>query len=291
MSVTNVNSPRRVDEEILDNIMAMARHGQCVVITPFTLMGAMTPATMAGALAQQKAEALFCVVLLQITRPGTPVIYGAFTSNVDMRSGSPAFGTPENSLANLAGGQLARRYGLPYRTSACNSSNAVDAQAVYETQMALWGAVLGHGNLIYHAAGWLQGGLVASFEKLIVDCEMLQQMIKLLEPLKIDLAEVGIEAMREVGPGGHFFGCDHTQERFRTAFYEPFLSDWRNYENWALAGSKDATTRATEIWQKILQEFQPPPVDPAIREALDSYVAKRKESLGKDEPKLEPVGL
>jgi len=291
MTNINVNSPRKLDDTMAYGAMQMAAYGQPVAVTPFTLMGAMTPVTMAGALAQQNAEALFCVALLQITRPGTPVIYGAFTSNVDMRSGSPAFGTPENSLANIAGGQLARRYKLPHRTSACNASNAVDAQAVYETQMALWGAVLGHGNLIYHAAGWLEGGLVASFEKLVVDCEMLQQMTMLLEPLKIDSAEVGVEAMREVGPGGHFFGCDHTQERYKTAFYEPFLSDWRNYENWALAGSKDATTRATEVWQHILEEFEPPPIDPAITEALDSYVAKRKETLVNDEPILEPSGL
>lgn len=291
MTNINVNSPRKLDDSMVYGAMQMAAYGQPVAVTPFTLMGAMTPATMAGALAQQNAEALLCVALLQLTRPGTPVVYGAFTSNVDMRSGSPAFGTPENSLANIAGGQLARRYNLPYRTSACNASNAVDAQAVYETQMALWGAVLGHGNLIYHAAGWLEGGLVASFEKLIVDCEMLQQMSMLLEPLKIDAAEVGVEAMREVGPGGHFFGCEHTQERFKTAFYEPFLSDWQNHENWTLAASKDATTRATEIWPRILEEFQPPPTDPAVSEALESYVAKRKESLGNEEPALEPVGL
>ena len=226
---------------------------------------------------------------MQLTRPGTPAVYGGFTSNVDMRSGAPTFGTPENSLANIAGGQLARRYNLPYRTSACNASNAVDAQAIYETQMALWGAVMGHGNLIYHAAGWLEGGLVASFEKLIIDCEMLQHMSALLEPLKIDLTEAGLEAMREVGPGGHFFGCGHTMERYKNAFYQPFLSDWQNSESWALAGSKDATTRATEIWPKILAEFEPPPTDPAIEEALIAYVAKRKESLGGNEPVLEPT--
>ena len=291
MTNINVNSPRKLDDTMAYGALQMAAYGQPVAVTPFTLMGAMTPATMAGALAQQNAEALFCVALLQIARPGTPVIYGAFTSNVDMRSGSPAFGTPENSLANIAGGQLARRYNLTYRTSACNASNAVDAQAVYETQMALWGAILGHGNLIYHAAGWLEGGLVASFEKIVVDCEMLQQMSMLLEPLKIDLAEAGVEAMREVGPGGHFFGCEHTQERYKSAFYEPFLSDWRNYENWTLAGAEDATTRATGLWQRILEEYEPPPTDPAITEALDSYIANRKEALGHEEPELEPAGL
>ena len=205
MTNINLNSPRKLDDAMAYSAMQMSMFGQPVTVTPFTLMGAMTPTTMAGALAQQNAEALLGIALLQLTRPGTPVIYGGFTSNVDMRSGSPAFGTPENSLANIAGGQLARRYKLSYRTSACNASNAVDAQATYETQMALWGAVMGHGNLIYHAAGWLEGGLLASFEKLIIDCEMLQHMTAMLEPLKIDLAETGLDAMKEVGPGGHFF--------------------------------------------------------------------------------------
>ncbi len=289
MTNINVNSPRKLDDSMVYGAMQMAMFGQPVAVTPFTLMGAMTPATMAGALAQQNAEALLGIALLQLTRPGTPAIYGAFTSNVDMRSGSPAFGTPENAIANIAGGQLARRYKLPYRTSACNASNAVDAQSVYETQMALWGAVMGHGNLIYHAAGWLEGGLVASFEKLVIDCEMLQQMSALLQPLKIDLAEAGLDAMQEVGPGGHFFGCEHTQERYKTAFYAPFLSDWQNYENWLLAGSKDATTRATELWPRILAEFEPPPIDTAVKEELEAYVARRKEELGNAEPKLEPT--
>jgi trimethylamine--corrinoid protein Co-methyltransferase len=269
--------------------MQMSMFGQPVTVTPFTLMGAMTPSTMAGALAQQNAEALVGIALLQLTNPGTPVVYGGFTSNVDMRSGSPAFGTPENALANIAGGQLARKYKLPYRSSACNASNAVDAQAIYETQMALWGAVMGHANLIYHTAGWLEGGLVASFEKLVIDCEMLQHMSKMLEPLKIDLAEVGLEAMREVGPGGHFFGCAHTMERYKTAFYAPFISDWQNSENWVLAGAKDATTRATELWPKILQEFEPPPVDPSIIEQLEAYIAHRKEELKGEEPIIEPT--
>lgn len=289
MTNINVNSPRKLDDAMAYGAMQMALFGQPVAVTPFTLMGAMTPSTMAGALAQQNAEALVGIALLQLTNPGTPVVYGGFTSNVDMRSGSPAFGTPENALANIAGGQLARRYGLPYRSSACNASNAVDAQATYETQMALWGAVMGHGNLVYHTAGWLEGGLVASFEKLIIDCEMLQHMSKMLEPLKIDLDETGLEAMREVGPGGHFFGCAHTMERYKTAFYEPFISDWQNSENWAMAGARDATARATELWPKVLKEFEPPPVDPGIEEALQAYMARRKEELRGDEPMIEPT--
>jgi trimethylamine---corrinoid protein Co-methyltransferase len=289
MTNINVNSPRKLDDSMAYGAMQMSIFGQPVTVTPFTLMGAMTPTTMAGALAQQNAEALVGIALLQLTNPGTPVVYGGFTSNVDMRSGSPAFGTPENALANIAGGQLARRYKLPYRSSACNASNAVDAQATYETMMALWGAVMGHGNLIYHTAGWLEGGLVASFEKLMIDCEMLQHMSKMLEPLKIDLAETGLEAMREVGPGGHFFGCAHTMERYKDAFYEPFISDWQNSANWAIAGSKDATTRATELWPKVLEEFEPPPADPAVEEALQAYMAKRKEELKGVEPLTEPT--
>ncbi len=289
MTNINVNSPRKLDDAMAYGAMQMAMFGQPVTVTPFTLMGAMTPATMAGALAQQNAEALVGIALLQLTNPGTPVVYGGFTSNVDMRSGAPAFGTPENALANIAGGQLARRYELPYRTSACNASNAVDAQATYETEMALWSAVMGYGNLIYHTAGWLEGGLVASFEKLVIDCEMLQHMSKMLEPIKIDLEETGLEAMREVGPGGHFLGCDHTMQRYKTAFYDPFISDWQNSENWVMAGSKDATMRATELWPKILDEFEPPPIDPAIDEALQAYLDRRKQELGADEPLLEPT--
>jgi len=289
MTNINVNSPRKLDDSMAYGAMQMALFGQPVTVTPFTLMGAMTPTTMAGALAQQNAEALVGIALLQLVNPGTPVVYGGFTSNVDMRSGSPAFGTPENALANIAGGQLARKYKLPYRSSACNASNAVDAQATYETLMALWGAVMGHGNLIFHTAGWLEGGLLASFEKLVIDCEMLQHMSKMLEPLKIDLEETGLEAMKEVGPGGHFFGCAHTMERYKDAFYQPFISDWQNSEAWTLAGAKDATTRATELWPKILQEFEPPAKDPAIEEELEAYMAKRKETLGSEEPMLEPT--
>lgn len=288
MTNINVNSPRKLDDSMAYGAMQLAALNQPVAVTPFTLMGAMTPATLAGAFVQQNAEALLGISLLQLTRKGAPSIYGGFTSNVDMRSGAPAFGTPENSLANLAGGQLARYYKLPHRTSACNASNAVDVQATYETQMALWGSVMGHGNLIYHTAGWLEGGLVASFEKVITDCEMLQHMTQFLQPIKINLDEIGLDAMKDVGPGGHFFGCDHTMSRYKNAFYQPFLSDWQNHENWLAAGGKDTTQRATEIWQKILNEFEAPTLDPAIREALQAYVAKRKEALGKDEPVLEP---
>lgn len=284
LTIISVNSPRKLDEAMAEGLITMAEHGQAVAVTPFTLMGAMTPVTLAAALAQQNAEALFGVVLSQLVRPGAPVMYGAFTSNVDMRSGAPAFGTPENAKANVASGQLARRYGLPYRTSNASASNAADGQGVYETEMSLWGAVLGHANLIYHAAGWQEGGLTASYEKLVLDVEMLQHMMEFLRPIAISEDEFGFDTIKGVATGGHFFGEAHTLARYETAFYSPLLSDWRNYESWQLAGAKDATARATEIWQRALAEYEEPALDPAIREALDDYVARRRQEIGDGEP-------
>lgn len=280
----NINSPRKLDEHMATGAIRMAELGQATIVTPFTLMGAMTPVTMAAGLVQQNAEALFGIALTQIVRPGVPVVYGGFTSNVDMKSGAPAFGTPENAKANLAGGQLARRYNLPYRTSGCNASNAVDAQATYETFMSLWSAVMGYGNIIYHAAGWLEGGLVASFEKVIVDVEMIQHMSALLDPISTAPDEIDISAITSVNPGGHFFGTDHTMARYENAFYPPILSDWTNSEQWQLDGAKDATQRATELWQRVLKEYEQPELDPARLESIDAYIAGRVEEIGSGEP-------
>jgi trimethylamine--corrinoid protein Co-methyltransferase len=284
LTIISVNSPRRFDEAMAEGLVTMAEHGQAVVITPFTLMGAMAPVTMAAALAQQNAEALFGIVLAQAVRPGAPVMYGAFTSNVDMRSGAPAFGTPENAKANVASGQLARRYRLPYRTSNASASNVADAQGAYETQMSLWGAVLGGGHLVYHAAGWQEGGLTASYEKFVLDVEMLQMMMEFLEPLVVDEASLGLDAIARVPTGGHFFGDPHTMERYEHAFYQPLVSNWQNYENWALAGSRDATQRATAVWQRALDEYEQPPLDAAVRDALDAYVTQRRAEIGGGEP-------
>jgi trimethylamine--corrinoid protein Co-methyltransferase len=267
-----------------DGMMTMAEHGQSVAVTPFTLMGAMSPVTLAGALAQQNAEALFGVVLTQLVRPGAPVMYGAFTSNVDMRSGAPAFGTPENTKANIASGQLARKYGLPYRTTPGSASNAADAQGAYETMMALWGAVLGHGNLIYHAAGWQEGGLTASFEKFIIDVEMIQHMMEFLTPIEVNEGELALDALGRVPTGGHFFGDPHTLERYSTAFYQPMLSNWQNYEAWQESGGLDATARATRLWKKALEEYEQPAMEPDRLEALQDFVARRKEAIGGGEP-------
>lgn len=275
MTVTNVNSPRRVDEEILDNIMVMARHGQCVVITPFTLMGAMAPITLAGALVQQTAEALGIVALCQMLRPGAPCVMGGFTSNVDMRTGSPAFGTPEYVHAVIAGAQIGRRLRLPVRTSAVNASPVVDAQSTYETAFSLQAAILSHSHLINHAAGWLEGGLAASLEKIIVDAELLRNWAQILKPVSFDDDDLAVDAIKGVAAGGHFFGAAHTLFRYESAFYRPLLSDWSNFENWTDAGSRNATQRATLIWKKMLADYVPPPLDPAVKEAIDAYVARR----------------
>jgi trimethylamine--corrinoid protein Co-methyltransferase len=280
LTVVNTNSPRRVDGPMLDGLMAMAEAGQASIVTPFTLSGAMAPTTLAGALALQNAEALAVIAFTQMVSPGAPVIYGGYTSNVDMKSGAPAFGTPEYTRAAMAGGQLARRYKLPYRSSNACAANAVDAQAAYESEMSVWGAVMGGANLLKHGAGWMEGGLVASFEKLIVDAEILQMMAEFLQPLAVDDDALALDAIGAVAPGGHFFGEAHTLARYETAFYQPILSDWRNFESWREAGAPDTAQRANGIWKKLLSEYQEPAVDPAIAESLDAFVAKRKEEGG-----------
>jgi len=282
MTVINTNTPLRLDGPMSEGLVEMALHAQPVIATPFTLAGAMSPATLAGALALQNAEALFMIALAQATRPGAPMVYGGFTSNVDMRSGSPAFGTPESVKGQLATGQLARRYGVPWRSSNTTASSVVDAQAAYESEMSLWGCVLGGANLVYHAAGWLEGGLTASFEKLVLDAELLQQMAEVLRPVVVDAAELGLDAIAEVGPGGHFFASAHTLERYETAFYRPMLSDWRNFETWSEDGARTATERANGIWKRLLAEYTPPPMDEGIREALDAFVEHRIREIARD---------
>ncbi len=274
-TVVNANSPLQYDVAMLGGIIEMARLKQPVVITPFTLAGAMAPVTVAGALVQQNAEALAGIAFSQMVSPGAPVMYGGFTSNVDMRTGSPAFGTPEYAKAVLIGGQLARRYDIPYRSSNVNASNAPDAQAAYESQMSIWACMLAHCNLVKHGLGWLEGGLAASFEKVIIDAEMLQMMAEFMKPVVVNDAEMAFEAIREVGPGNHYFGCAHTLERYQNAFYSPILSDWSNFENWRDGGSLDATQRARKIYQQLLKDYRPPALDTAIEEELDAFVERR----------------
>ncbi len=274
-TVVNTSSPLRLDTPMIEGILELSARNQPVVLTPFTLAGAMAPVTLAGALVQQNAEALAGIALTQAVRRGAPVVYGGFTSNVDMQSGAPAFGTPEYLKAALVGGQLARRYGLPYRSSNVNAANALDAQAAYESMFSLWGAVMGGANLIFHAAGWMEGGLRSSFEKMVLDAELLQMVAVALEPVVVDDDSLAVEAIADVGPGGHFFGTEHTQARYRTAFHAPMISDWRNFEAWQEGGSPAADEKAASIARQLLESHQDPPMEDDMRAELADYVARR----------------
>ena len=278
--IINTNTPLQLDIPMAEGLIAMAEHGQAVAVTPFTLSGAMAPVTLAGALALQHAEAMAGIALAQIVRAGAPVLYGGFTSNVDMKSGSPAFGTPEYLQAAQASGQLARRLGVPLRSSNVNAANSPDAQATYESCLSVWGAITAQASMIKHAAGWLHGGLTASLEKLIIDAEVLQMVAASLEPFAVNRETLALDAIREVGPGGHFFGSAHTMERYQTAFYAPLLSDWSNYETWLESGAHTTEQHANRIWKQLLRNYQQPPTDPAIDEALKDYVERRKREIG-----------
>ena len=279
-TIINSSSPLRLDGPMLQGIMEMSSRGQVVVMTPFTLAGAMAPVTIAGAVVQQNAEALCGIAFTQMVKRGAPVVYGGFTSNVDMKTGAPAFGTPEYMKAVIVGGQLARRYGIPYRTSNTNAANTLDAQAAYESAFSLWALTQGGGNFIMHSAGWSEGGLTASFEKFILDVDMLQMVAEFLTPLDVSQDALALDAVREVGPGGHFFGTAHTLARYETAFYSPILSDWRNFETWTDAGRPTTYDHANRVFKEKLASYERPPIDPAVEEELDAFVAKRKAEGG-----------
>lgn len=275
----NTNSPLLLDDSQAEGLIEFARAGQPIHVTPFTLAGAMSPATIGGSLVQQNAEALAGIVLGQAACRGAPVFYGHFTSNVDMRTGSPAFGTPEYAQSVIVSGQMARRYGLPIRSSNTTASVCVDAQATYESDMSINACVQGHINVMMHAGGWLEGGLTCSFEKLILDAELLQMQAAFLEPVDLSENALGLDAIAEVGPAGHFLGTAHTLERYETAFHTPILADWRNFETWSEDGAKTATERANTVWKQLLKDYQKPPIDPAVEEELEAYVARRKEEI------------
>jgi len=281
ISLINCNSPLRWDDRMLDAQFEYCAANQPVVLTPFLLMGAMSPVTIPAALTQQLAEALSGIALAQLIRPGCPVIFGSFLSNIDMQSGSPSFGTPESAIGLLCTGQLARYYGLPFRTGGgLTSSQSCDAQAAYESLMTLLPTFLAGTNWVMHAAGWLEGGLVSCYEKFIVDIELLRMLREQFTPLEIDEASLAFGAHEEVGHGGHFLGAEHTMERFRDCFYRPLLSSTANYERWLKLGGKDATARASGIVAKTLADYEQPPLDGAIRAELDDFVARRRAELG-----------
>lgn len=279
-TVINTNSPRQIDVPMARGIIDFARAGQLSLITPFCLAGAMAPVTVSGALVLQHAEALAGIVLAQMAAPGAPVAYGGFSSNVDMKSGSPAFGTPEHIRANLGSGQLARFIGLPWRSATGAASNVPDAQGAAETVMALWGAVLAQATVTVHAAGWLEGGLTFGFEKFICDVEALQIMAEMARPAPADAAALAFDAIAEVPPGGHFFATQHTMERYQTAFYAPLVADLSNHGAWTEAGGLRADDRATAIWQAVLADFVPPRACDGAAGRLAKWVADRRHAGG-----------
>jgi trimethylamine--corrinoid protein Co-methyltransferase len=277
----NCNSPLRWDDRMLDAQFEYTKANQPVIMTPFLLMGAMSPVTIPAALVQQIAEALSGIVLSQLIRPGAPVVFGSFLSNIDMQSGSPQFGTPESAIGLLCTGQIARRFGLPFRTGGgLNSSQVPDAQAGYESLMTMLPTFLAGANFVMHAAGWLEGGLVASYEKYVIDMQILEMLEREFTPLEIDEDSMAFGAHEEVGHGGHFLGAMHTMERFRTCFYRPFLSSSDNFERWTRNGALDTAARAGVIAQKRIDEYEMPPMDPALREELEAFVARRRAELG-----------
>ncbi len=279
-TIINSSSPLKLDTPMLEGIIQMARRNQPVVLTPFTLAGAMAPVTVVGAVAQQNAEALAGLVFHQSVNAGSTFVYGGFTSNVDMKTGAPAFGTPEYMKSALLGGQLARRYKLPYRSSNTCAANTLDAQAAYESVFSLWGAIMGGVNLLMHGAGWMEGGLHASFEKMILDADLLGMVTEFLNPLQVNEGTLALDAIREVGPGGHYFGAAHTKARYRNAFFAPMVSDWRNYETWEEGGSPTAYDRTNAIYKDKLANYHQPEMEQSAYEALAEFIAKRKEQGG-----------
>lgn len=276
---TNINStsPLKHDFPMIDGCLRLIRRGQAVVVTPFTLAGAMAPVTMAGAVAQSLAEGLSAIALFQYVAPGCPCVIGTFTSNVDMKSGAPAFGTPEYMRATQMTGQMARHYGLPMRASGVCAANVPDGQSMWETSNSLWSAVQSGAHMVYHSAGWLEGGLIASPEKFVMDCEILQMIQRYFEPelWATGPEDMAIEAIREVGPNGHFFGIQHTQDRYVSAFHQPFVSDWRNFEAFQQAGGVWTAERANGLYKEIVANFEPPPLDQGIRDELQAFVDRR----------------
>jgi trimethylamine--corrinoid protein Co-methyltransferase len=281
ISLINCNSPLRWDDRMLDALFEYVDAAQPVVLTPFILMGAMSPVTIPAALVQQIVEALSGIALTQLIRPGAPVIFGSFLSNIDMQSGSPTFGTPESGIGLLCTGQIARRFGLPFRSGGgLTSSQVPDAQAGYEALMTLMPTFLAGTNWVMHSAGWLEGGLVAGYEKFVIDAEIVEMLQTEFTPLEINEDTLAFGAHVEVGPGGHFLGAMHTMERFRTCFRRPFLSSSDNYERWLRNGGNDTAARAEVLWRKRLEEYEQPPLDEAIRAELEEYVVRRRAELG-----------
>jgi trimethylamine--corrinoid protein Co-methyltransferase len=279
-TVINTNSPRQLDNPMAQGIIDFARAGQASIITPFCLAGAMAPVTVAGALILQHAEALAGITLSQLARPGAPVSYGGFSSNVDMKSGAPAFGTPEHLKMQIGSGQLARHIGLPWRSASGSASNTADMQAAQETTHTLWGAMMAQATLVVHAAGWLEGGLSFGYEKFINDIEALQTLAEMCVPPGDTPDDFALDALAEVPPGGHFFATAHTMARYDAAFYPPLVADLSNHGQWTEAGALRSDQRATAIWQRTLADFRPPAHGEQAAARLAPFIAARTAAGG-----------
>ena len=284
ISLINANSPLRYDDRMLGALVEYSQAGQPVIVTPFLMAGAMSPMGLAGTVAQQTAEALAGIALVQLIRLGTPGVYGSFLTNTDMQSGSPAFGTPESAMGILASAQMARHYKLPFRGGgALTSSKAPDAQAAYESMMCMWPTILGRVNFVLHAAGWLESALLASYEKFIIDVEQLRMFEWILgHGLPVDDEGLAMDALREVGPGGHFLGAEHTMRHYRTGFYRPWISSTENFDRWQRFGSRTADVVAAERWKQLLAEYPDPGIDPGVDEELKMFIARRRTEIGAD---------
>jgi trimethylamine--corrinoid protein Co-methyltransferase len=279
-SLINANSPMVWDAAMLGAAEAYAAANQATIITPFILSGAMSPVTVAGTLTQALAEILAGVAFTQLVRPGAPVIFGTFVSTLSMQSGAPTFGTPEAALAIYGAGQLARRLGLPFRTggSLC-ASKVPDAQAAYESAQTLLPTLFAGTNFVLHAAGWMEGGLASSYEKFVMDLDQLGAMHVLARGIDVSENAQAFQAFHEVAPGGHFLGCAHTQANFETAFYRSSIADNNSVEQWEAEGRLDAPQRANKLWKQMLEDYQAPPLDPGIDEALQDFMARKKASM------------
>ncbi len=280
VSLINISSPRRLDDRMLGALKVYARAKQATIISPFILSGAMSPASVAGTLIQANAEALAGIAFAQMVQAGTPVIYGTFQTTIDMKSGAPVLGGPESQTTLLLSAQMARHYGLPFRSGGSFASSKIpDAQAAYESAMMMQGTVAGRVNFVLHAAGWLEGGLVSGYEKLILDGEVLGMMHKLMQPVDLSEDALAMESIRTVAPGGHHLGTEHTMRHMRTAFYQAELFDYNSAEQWQAEGSKDAVTRANAKYKQMLKQYEAPPLDPAIEEAITDFMARRKQEI------------
>ncbi|MEM8837601.1 MAG: trimethylamine methyltransferase family protein [Pseudomonadota bacterium] len=276
----NVNSPLVVDAPLIEGAMELGAAGQAVVVSPVAFAGAMSPITLSGSIIQCNAECIGTIAFLQMANPGAPCFYGVLTTPIDMKSGAPAMGVPETVTGTLANGQMARRYGLPQRVMLGSTSNAPDAQGAWETMFSLWAAQLGGAHLVYHAHGWMEGGLTTGFEKTVIDSEMIGMMGALKGGIDFSDADEAMEAIAEAGHGGHFLGSPHTISRYDGAFHSPILSDWRPYEFWASGGAPDTAERATKKWKEMLEAYRPPEMAPEIREDLEAFVSRRTREIG-----------